>query len=249
MRKLLKSLHLIGCGVPMITLRFADGGGSGTGTGDGAGTGDGKGTSTAAGSQTTGTGDGAGDGAGKEEKKFTQTDIDDAVEKRLARERKKWEREQQKQQQATQTAQQSASGTGDGTQQQAAQQTQQPKDDSAEKIAKVNRRLVAAEAKTAAIAAGAKPDRADYVVRLADLSKVDVDEDDGPDTDAIKKAIDKVLKDMPEFKATPDDGKNGGSGFQQIGADGSTQGAHQQTQQQVQTTPTATKRWNKFRQF
>ncbi len=228
MRKLLKSLHLIGCGVPFIALRFADGGGSGTG--DATGSGDGKGTSTAAGSQTTGNGDGAADGAGaEEEKKFTQTDIDNAVEKRIARERKKWEREHPA---PADPAPATPAGTPPTT---PAATATPPKDDSAEKIAKVNQRLVAAEAKTAAIAAGAKPDRADYVVRLADLSKVDVDEDDGPDTDAIKKAIDKVLKDMPEFKATPDDGKGGGSGFQQIGADGSRQGARQQTQQQVQT--------------
>ena len=31
-----------------------------------------------------------------EEKKFTQKDVDDAVKKRLAREKRKWQREQQK---------------------------------------------------------------------------------------------------------------------------------------------------------
>ncbi|HEX2986143.1 MAG TPA: hypothetical protein VHO71_04935 [Caproiciproducens sp.] len=234
-------------GTPLCALRFADGGGSGKE--DDTGSGEGKGGT---GSQTAGAGNGTGDGTGtgEDEKKFTQSDIDDAVEKRLARERKKWEREQQKQQ-ATPQTQTPAQGAGDGTQQQQAQQPAQqlPKDDSAEKIAKANQRLVASEAKAAAIAAGVKPDRVDYVVRLADLSKVDVDEDDGPDTDAIKKAVDKVLKDMPEFKATSDDGKGNSSGFQ-IGADGSNQGMQRQTQQQTtNSSPTATKRWNKFRQF
>lgn len=247
-KKLLEGLRFIGCGAPLCALRFADGG-TGSGTDDGTGSGGDKGGAGGTGTKIAGAGDGAGSGTGEEEKKFTQADIDDAVEKRLARERKKWEREQQKQQPAAaqQQTQTQAAGTGDGTQQQQAQQPSQlPKDDSEEKIAKVNQKLVTAEAKTAAIAAGTKPDRVDYVVRLADLSQVDVDEDDGPDTDAIKKAVDKVLKDMPEFKAASDDGKNTGSGFQ-IGADGSQLGIQKQSLPAQNGNPTAVKRWNRFR--
>jgi hypothetical protein len=224
-------------GLPIYALRFADGGGS-------AGTGGGETGAENNGAGDNGNGDnGAGGdngGGAAAEKQFTQADIDTAVEKRLTRERKKWEREHPTQTPPAQAAQ-SNNGAGDGQ-----QQSQQPqKDESAEKIAKVNKRLVATEAKAAAIAAGVKPEKVDYVVKLADLDGVDVDEDDGPDSEAINKAVNKVLKDMPEFKTVPDNGNNSGMGFQ-VGADGSNQAKKSaQAQNAAQNAPV--KRWNRFR--
>lgn len=228
-----RKIHIFG--LLTCALRFADGGGSaGTGSGDSGAENNGAGDN---GNGDNGAGGDNGGGAA-EGKQFTQADIDTAVEKRLSRERKKWEREHPTQTPPAQ-ATQSNNGAADGQ-----QQTQQPqKDDSAEKIAKVNKRLVSTEAKAVAIAAGVKPEKVDYVVKLAELDGVDVDEDDGPDSDAIHKAVSKVLKDMPEFKTVPDNGNNSGLGFQ-VGADGGNQ-ARKQTPAVPQNAPV--KRWNKFR--
>lgn len=229
-------------GIPYFMLRFADGGGDGgsaAGDSEAAGAAD---TGTNSGGSDGGSGNGAGTGSradtgngdgGQPDKQFTQADLDAAVEKRLARERKKWERES-KQPPAGKSSEGEKSGEG----------TQQEKDDSAEKISKANARLVKSEAKAAAIAAGVKPEKVPYVVKLADLDGIDVDDDDGPDSDAIKKAIDKVLKDMPEFKAQAAGGGSG-TGFQ-VGADGSQSGG-KPAQNAKPNAAANVKRWNRFR--
>lgn len=219
-------------GIPYFALRFADGGsgeGAAAGGTEAAGIGA-AGAEGGTGNASGGTGEETGTGTGgEEEKQFSQTDLDAAIEKRLARERKKWERESKQQT----TKQPPAAEEG----------TKQEKDDGAEKLSKANAHLVKSEAKAAAIAVGVKPEKVPYVVKLADLDGIDVDEDDGPDTEAIKKAIDKVLKDMPELKAAQETGK--GAGFQ-IGADGTGKPATARPAQSVQN-PQATKRWNRFR--
>jgi hypothetical protein len=74
-------------------------------------------------------------------------------------------------------------------------------------------RIAATEAKVTAIAAGAKPERADAVARNADLTDA-VGEDGEVDTSKIKAAVDKVLSDFPEWKAstTPKSGGDIGGG-------------------------------------
>lgn len=62
------------------------------------------------------------------------------------------------------------------------------------------RRIVQAEAKAAAAAQGVKPERLAYVLRLADLEGVAVDEQGEPDGKAISAAIAAVLKELPELK-------------------------------------------------
>lgn len=220
-------------GMPYFALRFAEGAGGPEG-GASANDAGAPGTETAAEGSSAGA-EGTAAAETQEEKQFSQSDLDTAIEKRLARERKKWERENNKQQPAN-------PGTTAGEPE---KETNPAQDDSAEKISKANARLVKAEAKAAAIAAGVKPEKIPYVVKLADLDGIDVDDDEGPDGDAIKKAIDKVLKDMPEFKAQASGSSD--SGFQ-IGADGQNQGGGKPAQSVKPSAAAQGKRWNRFRQ-
>lgn len=61
--------------------------------------------------------------------------------------------------------------------------------------------LKEAEVKVQAVALGVKPERIPYLLRLIDMNEIEVDEGK-VDADTVKKAINKVLKDMPELKAT-----------------------------------------------
>lgn len=76
---------------------------------------------------------------------------------------------------------------------------------------KANVRVITAEAKVQAVEAGADPKQLAYVLKLADLADVAVNDDGEPDTKAIRKAIDKVLADVPALKgATNGKGASGG---------------------------------------
>lgn len=79
--------------------------------------------------------------------------------------------------------------------------------------AKLREVLVRSEATTRAIAAGAKPERIEAVLRLTDLS--DTITDDGePDGKAIETALKATLKSYPEFRKTQPnigDGSNPGT--------------------------------------
>lgn len=79
----------------------------------------------------------------------------------------------------------------------------------AEATTRANQRTIRAEAKAQAAQMGVKADRLDYALRLADLSGVEVDDNGEPDVDAIKKAIGKVLEDLPELKGDQAPGKSG----------------------------------------
>lgn len=83
---------------------------------------------------------------------------------------------------------------------------------------RANSRLITSEAKVTAVTAGGDPKQAAYIVRLADLDDIDVDEDGNPDSEAITKAITQVLTDVPALKAQP--GKGGPSGGDLGGGDG-----------------------------
>lgn len=79
-----------------------------------------------------------------------------------------------------------------------------------ETVAAANKTLVAAAAQIAALTAGANPARVEALLKLADLSTVEVT-DGTPDAAAVKTAIDAALKDFPEFKTTaPAGGASGG---------------------------------------
>lgn len=162
-----------------------------------------------------------------EDKQFTQADVDAAVEKKLARERRKWEREQ-----TAPTA---------STAEKTAEQKPAAADDSAARLSKANTRQLTTDARLAALELGVPAARAAYAARLADLTGIDIDDEEGPDHDAVKKAVQKVLTDIPELKPAAEkaDQKPG----LKVGADNSSSAAKTVTS----AAATRIKPWNKFR--
>lgn len=69
--------------------------------------------------------------------------------------------------------------------------------------------LIKAAASMAAVTAGAKADRVDALLKLADLGAVTVDDDGTVDQKSVKSAVDKALADFPEFKAGATPGTSG----------------------------------------
>ena len=108
----------------------------------------------------------------QEDKQYTQKDIDDAVKKRLAREKRKWQREQQK--------------AGDG----AAKEDKGQEEGESE----AEEKAAALEMKWTCLEHEVKKDCVDDVLALA---KVHMAKDEGMD---IEDAIDEVLKKYPQFK-------------------------------------------------
>ena len=139
----------------------ADGGGAGGDDGDDAGEGDDP-------DEEPEDGDGEED---PEEKKYTQKDIDEAVKKRLAREKRKWQRGQEK-----------PADPG----------KEEPDTDKKVKAAEEKARTL--ELKWACLDHDVRKDCVDDVLALA---QVHVSKD--PDLD-IEDAIDEVLKKYPQFK-------------------------------------------------
>ncbi len=139
----------------------------------------------------------------------TQEEIDKIVQERLARQektlRKQWEEEQAE-------AKRKAEMTE-------AERAKAEKAEAEKKVSetegKANQRIIQAEAKVVALAAGIKPERVAAALKLANLSGVTIGDDGEPDAGALKKAVEAVLKDFPEFKAGTSSGGsdfNGGSG-------------------------------------
>ncbi|MBU9739333.1 hypothetical protein [Diplocloster agilis] len=119
----------------------------------------------------------------QEEKKFSQKDIDEAVKKRLAREKRKWQRDQQKQ-----------SATG-GVKKETDSDPDNEGDAEADKKArKAEEKAAALEMKWTCLEHDVKKDCVDDVLALA---KVNMAKDEDMD---IEDAIDAVLKKYPQFK-------------------------------------------------
>lgn len=114
---------------------------------------------------------------GEEEKKFSQKDVDDAIKKRIARERRKWQREQQK---AKDTGSKEKPGD-DGKEEDKEKQ---------EAISKASR----LEVKVACFEADVAKDAVDDVAALA-RAYMAADEDLD-----LEEAIEKVVKKYPQFK-------------------------------------------------
>ena len=117
----------------------------------------------------------------QDEKKFTQKDVDDAVKKRLAREKRKWQREQQKK----------SSGSGTDGREKAGNDGEE-KDN--EKLKEAESRAMKAETRAACFEAGVDKDAIDDVTALAH-SYMAADEDLD-----LEDAIEKVVKKYPHFK-------------------------------------------------
>ena len=125
------------------------------------------------------------EGDDAEEKKFTQKDVDDAVKKRIARERRKWQREQQKK----------ASGDGADGRAKAGDDAEE-KDN--EKLKAAESRAIKAETRAACFEAGVDKDAIDDVTALAH-AYMEADEDLD-----LEDAIEKVVKKYPHFKKGAD---------------------------------------------
>lgn len=169
-------------------------------------------------------------------KTFTQAEVDAMIEKRLARERKKY------QQTTTATAQTTEEGTEAVT---AATVEVDVTEDARQQadniIAQANQRLIAAIAQSEATKLNINPDYIADAVRLADLSAVKVNDDGTVDTKSITTALEAVLTRMPVLKATTE---TPAGGFK-VGGQGSS---NTQTNGWASTkTPGNTKRWNKNR--
>lgn len=121
-------------------------------------------------------------GEEQEEKKFSQKDIDEAIKRRLSREKRKWQREQQRSAGgAEKEKDQDKEGNGDNSE--------------ADKKAKAAEEKAAAlEMKWTCLEHDVKKDCVDDVLALA---KVHMAKDEDMD---IEDAIDKVLKKYPQFK-------------------------------------------------
>lgn len=169
------------------------------------------------------------------EKTFTQAEVNELIEKRLARERKKY------QQQGTGTAQQSTDegATAQGTTTVEVDVTEDARNQAAVIIAQANQRLIQAIAQSEATKLNINPDYIADAVRLADLSAVKVNDDGTVDTKTVTAALEAVLTRMPVLKATTETPVGG---FKVGG-----QGGNAQSTGWANKTTSDTKRWNKNR--
>lgn len=119
-----------------------------------------------------------------DEKKFSQRDMDEAVKKRLAREKRRWMREQQK------TRERETSKDGSNGAEKAGKETEEDPEKQ-EAISKASR----LEVKVACYEAGVAKDSVDDVAALAHSY---MEQDESLD---LEDAIEKVVKKYPQFKA------------------------------------------------
>lgn len=178
-------------GVPSFALRFADGGGA---------------ADPGAGGKDGGKEGGAGAGTEPANKTYTQAELDDKISKAVSDAMAK----------AKPPAAETPKKDDPKTEPEGKKAESDPAPDA--KLQSANARLVQSAAKIAALGLGIPAARADYAVRMADLSGVKVDDKGDPDADAAKKAVEKVLADIPELKGgagfrvgAPDSGGKGGA--------------------------------------
>lgn len=151
--------------------------------------------------QDDGESDEGGEDDDQDEKKFSQKDIDDAVKKRLAREKRKWQREQQK----------SGSGFTGGSGAEKKDQDKAEETEADKKARKAEEKAAALEMRWTCLEHDVKKDCVDDVLALA---KVNMAKDEELD---IEDAIDAVLKKYPQFKDGYDDGDGGEDGKEKKG--------------------------------
>lgn len=183
--------------------------GTGTGTPPAAGTGDGgpgaDGSSGGTGDGTGGTAPNSGGGGTFTAEQTAAINAEvarqlgSAVAPKVTAARTQWEKDLQALADAeNQTAEQQANARAEAAEQAAR-----------ERIASSNARLVAADAKVAALGAGANPARVDALLKLTDLTGIDVSDDGTVDTKEVRARIDKTIADFPEFKAGATPGTSG----------------------------------------
>lgn len=127
----------------------------------------------------------------------TQEDFDAAFEKRLAREKKKLVKDLE-----TAAAEEARKKSMSDTERLANEKAEAENKVKAT-VAAANERIVKAEARAIAAGLGVPGAKLPYITRLADFTEVDVDDDGEVDNGALTASINKVLKDIPELKASP----------------------------------------------
>lgn len=168
-------------------------------------------------------------------KLYTQAEIDNLIEGRLARERKKYN-QQQGQTQVTEEGTTPVATTVE------VDVTEDARQQAAVIIAQANQRLIQAIAQSEATKLNINPDYVADAVRLADLSSVTVNDDGTVDTKSITAALEAVLTRMPVLKAATETPVGG---FKVGGQGGNTQTNGWKSQ--ASKNPGETKRWNKNR--
>lgn len=179
--------------------------------------------------------------AGSQERLFTQTEVDNLIKDRLARERKKYQQPNTADtSQQTQATDNTAAGTTTTVE---VDVTEDARKQANAIIAQANQRLIQALAQSEATKLNINPDYIADAVRLADLSAVKVNDDGTVDTKSITTALEAVLQRMPVLKAAteaPAGGfKVGGQGGNNTQSNGWTNNAAKNSGE--------TKRWNKNR--
>lgn len=174
---------------------------------------------------------------------FTQAEVDTMIKERLARERKKFQ-----QQGTNNTAQegqqaQTANTEGNGTTQVEVDVTEEARQQANAIIAQANQRLIQAIAQSEATKLNINPDYVADAVRLADLSKVKVNDDGTVDTKSITTALEAVLERMPVLKTAAE----APAGGFKVGGQGGNNNAANGWNNNAQKGSGETKRWNKNR--
>lgn len=177
---------------------------------DGAGAGAGGGGEAGASGGTAGGGESAGGDGGQQQtggqasggeasKTFTQADLDRIVGERVAAEKAKHEK-----------ALKDAQDLAGKNELEKAQLEKTKAEERATEITKTAaQRIARTEAKVAALAAGAKPDRVEALIKQADLTGAISDDGDVDDA-KVKAAVEKALTAYPEWKAAPGTQRSGG---------------------------------------
>ncbi len=163
--------------------------------------GDGEGDGEGQEGQEGGNSEGQGQGQGENNKTFSQEDLDKIIQKRLAKAQKQWQtelEEAKKKEQMTAEERLKAEKT-------------EAENKAKDAVSKANNLVKTAEAKAQALALGVKPEKVTYLLKLADLDSVEVSEGGEVDQNALKGAIETVLKDLPELKGAT--AGNGGGDF------------------------------------
>ena len=144
----------------------------------------------------------------KEEKLFTQADLDAAIEKRLQRERKKAEKEAAK-----------AEAKDDSEEIKTLKELLKAKD----------KRIIKHESEKVAKEIGIDDDFIEAALALADFSEIELDNNGEVDADELKEALKSVIDKYPKFLAKKEETK----GFIKAGAEPKTETAVDKIEEQI----------------
>ena len=135
----------------------------------------------------------------KDKTSFTREEMEDILKSRLNRERKKFSDYDDLKEKAKKFDDAEKEKLDDLDRERLARQ--EAEEAAEKKVTKANKRAIVATAALEAAALGVHPKKIKFAIKCADLDDVEVDDDGEVDSDAVTKALEAVLKDMPELKA------------------------------------------------